>query len=141
MAEIKKVVLDASVVVKWFSFEEYSDKALRLMEMYEEGDVNLLAPSLLPYEVVNALRYNPGFGIEDVKEAFSALEGLQIRLYPLQKDLIDRAIELAFIYGLTVYDSSYIAVAEISGSTLYTSDEEVVRKVSKEFVKHINELA
>ena len=141
MEKIKKVVLDASIVVKWFSFEEYSDRALKLMEMYGEGDLDLMAPSLLPYEVGNALRYNPGFGIEDVKEALNALEDLQIRLYPPKKDVIDRAIELAFTYGFTIYDSSYIAVAEISGSTYYTADEEVVRKVSKEFVRHISELA
>lgn len=140
MAQIKKVVLDASVVIKWFSFEEYSDKALKLMEMYEEGYVELLAPSLLLYEVINALRYNPGFGIKDVKEALTAIEDLQIRLYPPQKDLMDLSIELAFTYGFTIYDSFYIAVAEISGSTFYTADEEVVRKVSKEFVKHIREL-
>lgn len=140
MAKIKKVVVDASVAVKWFSSEEHSDKALRLIEMYEKEGADLSAPALLPYEVGNALRYNPGFGIEDVKEALTALDDLQIRLHPLKKDLTTLSIELAFTYGLTIYDSAYMAVAANSGSTVYTADEDLVGKVSQDFVKHISEL-
>ena len=56
MAEEKILVLDASVAVKWFNPEPLRDKALEIRESFVEGKIQLEAPSLLPYELGNALR-------------------------------------------------------------------------------------
>ena len=42
--EKTKVVIDASIVVKWFLEEEYSDKALKLRNDYVRGIISLAAP-------------------------------------------------------------------------------------------------
>ena len=52
------IVLDASVVVKLFVDEEYTDLSLQLLEDYLNGKVTLYSVQLMPYEVINALRYN-----------------------------------------------------------------------------------
>ena len=54
-------VLDASVVIKWFSEEEYTDIAVKLRDGFFKGCNELVVPDLLLYEVSNALRYNPNF--------------------------------------------------------------------------------
>jgi len=66
MAPNKILILDASVAVKWFNPEPLRKESLTIRKMFLEGEVDLEAPSLLYYEVANALRYNPLFGIEDV---------------------------------------------------------------------------
>ena len=134
------VVVDASVAVKWFTREEFSDSAARLLAMHREGKVSLASPYLLTYEVANALRYNPGFGIQDVKRAVRALEGLQVSLFPPAGELMDISAEVAFTHGLSFYDSTYVALAMATKSTFYTADREVVKKVQKDWVKHIGAL-
>ena len=53
--ERKEVVVDASVVVKWFVGEEYSREARLLRDAYASGLIDVAAPSLPPDE--SALPY------------------------------------------------------------------------------------
>ena len=56
MAEV-----DASVVIKWFANEQNSEEALLLKEAYAKGLEDLSAPCILPFEVLNGLKYTgPG---------------------------------------------------------------------------------
>ena len=71
-------VLDASVVIKWFSEEEYTDVALKLRDDFSKGDVELVVLDLMLYEVSNALRYNPDFNETDVSEAVGTLYDIGI---------------------------------------------------------------
>ena len=141
VAETPKIVVDASVAVSWFTSEEFSDEARLLKQRYETGRLDLLAPSLLLYELGNALRYNPGFGIEEVTRALRDLEDLQLTLYYLEGELKRLSALLAFTHGLSFYDSAYVALAVATRGVFFTADEEVVRRVSKPFVKHIRGLA
>ena len=61
------IILDASVVVKWFSEEEYTDKALEIRERIRMGEERVIVPDLLLYELANALKYNPSFNCERVR--------------------------------------------------------------------------
>ena len=140
MEEETLLILDASVAVKWFTMEPLRDKALIIRDKYVNGELDLEAPSLLYYEVANALRYNPRFGIEEVKSAVRALEDLAITIYDFKGELASRAVELAYRFGITVYDAAYVALAAIRNATLYTADKEVVMKVSSENVKHLSEV-
>ena len=134
------LILDASVAVKWFTMEPLRDKALIIRDKYVNGELDLEAPSLLYYEVANALRYNPRFGIEEVRSAVRALEDLAITIYDFKGELASRAVELAYRFGITVYAAAYVALAAIRNATLYTADKEVVVKVSSENVKHLSEV-
>ena len=134
------LILDASVAVKWFTMEPLRDKALIIRDKYVNGELDLEAPSLLYYEVANALRYNPRFGIEEVRSAVRALEDLAITIYDFKGELASRAVELAYRFGITVYDAAYVSLAAIRNATLYTADKEVVMKVSSENVKHLSEV-
>ena len=56
MAGATKIVLDASVAVRWYNEEDYSKKALLIRDDHISGKVDLVEPYLLIYEVGNALR-------------------------------------------------------------------------------------
>jgi len=58
------IILDASVIVKWFSEEEYTDKALEIRERIRMEEERVIVPDLLLYELANALKYNPSFESE-----------------------------------------------------------------------------
>ena len=50
-----KIVLDASVVAKWFIEEENTEKAIEITirDKFVRGEIEVLAPSLLIYEIRN----------------------------------------------------------------------------------------
>ena len=143
MAAGKKVVADASVIVKWFVGEDYTRQALDLRQRYLDGVVDIACPALMPYEVLNALRYNPGLGREQIGTAIEALAKYQILLYPLLGDLSHLCIKNAFEYGISLYDSSYLSLAEyLDAAPFYTADEKLLAKVGKSAkLAHISDLA
>ncbi|MDJ0270471.1 MAG: type II toxin-antitoxin system VapC family toxin [Aigarchaeota archaeon] len=135
----KALILDASIAVKWFTAEPLRDKALIIRDRYVRGE-DLQAPSLLYYEVANALRYNPRFGSADVRAAIRALEDPAIIVHEFKGSLASRAIELAYMYGIMVYDAAYVALAEMENATPYTADKEVVAKLMSENIRHLSEI-
>ncbi len=116
-------MIDASVAVKWFSEEPGTQSALKLRDEHVDGVRMLTAPDLMLYEVANALRYKPGFSGEKVVRAIADLMDIQVDLIVPSRDLAERASELAYTYGVTVYDSCYLALSELLGVSLYTSDK------------------
>ncbi len=124
----EKVVDDASVVVKWFISEEYSDYAKHLRDAYVNGLIDIVAPTLLLYEVLNALKYSTIYGEDELKEIAKILEDYQFTLYDLKGNYAYKTMEIAMRKGITIYDAAYVALALILGIDLYTADEKLVRK-------------
>jgi len=121
--EVERYSLDSSVVVKWFSEEDDSEKALEMRDAFVRGDVELIVTPLLLCEVSNALRYKPDFDSEKLKEAIDALMDLQMEVEVIDKDLLKRSAEIAFDTGVTIYDAVPVAAAERRGALCVTADE------------------
>lgn len=139
MAGTTKVVVDASVVVKWYHDEQYGRQALKLRADYASGVVDLAAPYLLLYEIANALRYNPNFGADELKSAVKDLLDLGIDLVLIEEDQIKKISEIAFKHGITSYDAAYLAAAEAGDMLMYTADEKLFRSVRNSRVRHIRD--
>lgn len=134
------VVVDASVITKWFVQEEYSINALKLRGDYINRLIDIAAPELLPFEVINSLRYNPEFGEKNIKESAKALQKYSLWLFPILGKIAEKTIENAFKYGITVYDSSYLSLADLESKTLYTADQKLLAKLKDNpRVRHISE--
>lgn len=137
-----KAVVDASVVVKWFIEEEYSREARLLRDAYVDGILDLAAPELLPFEVLNALRYSGVYGEDELKEIATALDDFQLELFRLEGRLALYTVEIAMRKGVTVYDASYVSLAKLLGTVLYTADEKLIRKTRDlKIVRHISEFS
>jgi predicted nucleic acid-binding protein len=55
-------------------------------------------------------------------------------------EVADMSIQDALKYGLSVYDSSYLALSKAFDKELYTADEKMLAKVrGKERVAHLKE--
>ncbi|HET6534361.1 MAG TPA: type II toxin-antitoxin system VapC family toxin [Actinoplanes sp.] len=90
-------------------------------------DAILYAPELMPFEVSNILRRQTLAGLLDSSEAtlaHSDLIALPVDLHPYV-GLADRVWQLR--KNLTVYDASYVALAELLGTALITLDRRMAR--------------
>lgn len=116
-------VLDASVVLKWFSREErHRDAALAVRGQYESGDLTVLVPPLLWLELLNVAGRRWGWdgpGLDRMAATLPALGFEEVEPEPT-------AIAAWIERGLTAYDSAYTAVAEETGAELVTDDERIV---------------
>jgi predicted nucleic acid-binding protein len=135
-------VIDASVAVKWYSTfgEEDLLKADKLLEMYVEGSCSFIAPTLIAYELANALRFNPKFDSKDVKKALKDFANLQVNLEP-PFEYMNSAIDLAFKYSITLYDAVYAALSQNARAPLITADYKFWAKVKGlSFIEALREL-
>jgi len=118
------VVLDSSVVVKWFSKEAKSDEAIKLMNSHVDESIGVSVSELSLCEVANALRHKPDYGAEKLRNAVSQLFKLHLYLAPLDEDLLSRAGEIAYDGDVTLYDAIPVALAERQKTVCITADEE-----------------
>jgi predicted nucleic acid-binding protein len=114
-------VVDASVVVKWFIPERDHEAALRLRDDFLDGEVDLTAPALLPFEVVNALRYSGHYEGDALAQAAESLGDYGLELRPFAD-----CGAVAAVTGeldISVYDASYLALAAAVAGRVLTADE------------------
>ncbi len=117
---MSQYVVDASVVVKWFLPEIYSESALRLLE----GGHSLLVPDLLFAEVGNTLWKRTRRGEitpEQGLHILQVLDSLPLKRFSMQL-LVAPAYEIAQREGCTLYDSLYLALALREGISVVTAD-------------------
>ena len=134
------IILDASVVIKWFSDEEYTDKALEIRERIRMGDEKVVVPDLLLYELANALKYNPSFNTDDVSDALASIFDMDMDIVTPTPEIINSAVTLAFEHEITVYDAFYVALAKETELTFITADGRLCERVrGLDFVKFIGE--
>jgi len=120
---VRQYVIDASVAVKWYSTLAEDDlaQADKLLQDYVDGSCDFVAPTLILYELANALRFNPNLGVTDVKRAMKDFLDLHITLEHPSR-LMASAVDLAFKHSLTVYDAVYAALSQITGIPMITAD-------------------
>ena len=136
----KAVVVDASIAVKWFNIEDLSDKADELKSQHLRGEVTLNAPVLMVFEVANALRHNPDFGVQDVKDAIVDLLDLQISLRFPEREWMEDAVQTAFNYAISVYDACYLSLSRFLNVPAFTADDKLIERTRDPTLKHISQL-
>ena len=125
-------VVDASVVVKWFLYQQEADRdrALALRELHVSGRSTIHIPQLALLEVLNAIRFAPKAREEDGEQALEALQDLHLEAIPAESGLMRKANAIAWAYEITIYDALYVALAERVGYPLITADEAMIRKLT-----------
>ena len=128
MERRREIVLDSSVVVKWFSREAKSSEAVALMDSYVQGSIELAVSEILFCEVGNALRYKPDYDSEMLKSALLQLFNLRMKVTNLSEALMTRTCEIAYDGKVTLYDALPVAIAEHRKTVCVTADEETQYK-------------
>jgi predicted nucleic acid-binding protein len=134
------LVVDASVIVKWFVNESFTEQSMVLKKDQVGLSVRIVIPTLAKYEVLNALRYSSEFGTEDLLRISKDLDGYQFVEIPFEQKYSEVTVDIATKYGLTIYDSSYIAIGQERSLPVYTADQRVLDKTRDlNFMHHIRE--
>ena len=128
MVILEIYVLDASVFVKWFVDEKYSNIANQVRDDFLEGKFELIAPEFFPFEVLNALIYSKLFNNEELYDVNEALSDYEISFFTWTKSIADFAVDIATQYKVTIYDSYYLALAIHSNCIFITADLKFYKK-------------
>jgi predicted nucleic acid-binding protein len=100
---VPRLVLDASIVVKWLNPREIlADKANLIRDDYEQGQISLLVPAFWDYEVVNGINKavaRSDLSEEEGRKAMALLLAMQAQKEPFPSPQES--------YNLVVYHSDF----------------------------------
>jgi predicted nucleic acid-binding protein len=131
------LVMDASVLIKFYVPEILSDRAERLLAKVEKQDIDLLVPDLIYLEAGNILwkkQRLKELTRSEVEEITDAVLSLPLKI-EASKSLLPLAVNIAIAYGITVYDASYLSLAQAYETTLVTADRRLVEVLAKTDLK------
>ncbi len=127
-------VVDASVGVKWFIEEDYSEKADKLLEDFSNGYVDLVAPKSFIQEFCNAIRkyvvrgyLKPELANKYIEEASE----IPIEYIDTDWNIVKKAYKKALKLSITTYDAIYIVIAEKLNATIITADNKLFNQLKK----------
>jgi predicted nucleic acid-binding protein len=120
---MRELVLDASVVLKWFGPPEAgSQEAHRLRAEFESGDLTVLAPALIFLEILNVAGRRWSWDEAELADLAAGLDDLPFVMIEPSLAAIGRWVSR----GLTAYDAAYVAGAEAAGAPLVTDNAAIV---------------
>jgi len=128
VAKKNEYVVDASIVTKWYLVETNSDQAIKLRDEFATGRLRLTVPSLLFYEVTNALRFSGVFSEIDLTLAAKSLSKYRFGIWRPRGRLLELSVQLSVREDITVYDACYVALAKRLKTRLVTEDKDLLKK-------------
>jgi predicted nucleic acid-binding protein len=117
---VSRLVIDSSVVIKWFVPEVHSADALR----YLDPDLERDAPELLLAEVANILWKKVGRGELTAVQAEKIAQDVSqadINIHPLGPQF-EHGLRIALATGRSAYDSIYLVLADSLSTRVVTAD-------------------
>jgi predicted nucleic acid-binding protein len=132
---MSQLVVDSSVVVKWFVVERYSTEARRILNDYQTGVLTLLAPDLINAEIGNIVWKKhsfQGMAAADAQLVIDTFRTLHLVQTPTAA-LLESAYRLAVNHRRTVYDMLYVALSLQEACEFVTADEKLVNAIKPSF--------
>ena len=127
------MIVDASVLLCAFFPDEAQAQAQSLVREHVAGRIQLKAPSLLPYELSNAIWQAERRGRvsrSQADEILQAFIGLDIEIIP---QTLGEMLPQARRFNCSAYDASYLALAEARQESFITTDERLYAAVHAHF--------
>lgn len=124
------IVLDASVIIKWILDDEsQSRSALIYRDQHFEGTNRITVPELLFYEIANVLAVKTALSEGEALEEFNLILESELEGYSLGAKEFSQAISLSKRFKISIYDSSYVALADSLSCEFITADSRLAAKV------------
>lgn len=124
--------VDANFVVKLVNTPSETSPYLTLWDQWEQDQTQIIAPTLLCYEVTNVFHRMKRAGqlLEaEAQQALSNALSLSIRFHN-ERQLHQRAFDLAHQLNLpATYDAHYLALAQKFQADFYTGDKRLFNTV------------
>ena len=127
------LVIDASVLIKFYIPEILTDRAERLLAKVEEKEIDLLAPDLIYPEAGKILWKKQRLREltrPEVEEITDAILSLPVKI-EASKSLLPLVVDMAIAYGMTVYDALYLSLAKVYETPLITAGRRLADALAK----------
>lgn len=122
-----ELVIDASIVLKWFLDEDDSDEALTIRENAFAQKFSLHTTELLFFEITNILSIHP-MPSTLRKDMFSDLYSVPFVIHSYDDQQAYAASDLAVSCAISAYDASYIVLAQHLRCPFLTADQKLITK-------------
>ena len=132
MATKNNIILDASVVIKWFAKEDDSDKAITYLEAFQNNEIGVIIPTLLFYELGNVL-INKKVTIPMAEDIIYRLKNLHIDLIDAGFKSFQKIYQNAIEFSITFYDSAYVTLMKEENCKFITADKKLYQKIKSHF--------
>ncbi len=129
------LVLDASVVIKWYIEEDLLEPALCLKERAKAGSVSVAVPRFFFVEAANVLWKKVALGKgsdlkrSDAKGIFSRILDLPFQVIE-DDEILLKALDLSLDHSMSIYDGMYLASALRFKASFVTADNVLVRRLA-----------
>ena len=124
------IVLDASVILKWFfEDEDGGDRAAHMKDEHVAGNETIAAPELLFYEIGNVLATKIRLTEGAISDAFSLLWDFSLERFDLGLEEFQSSLVLSRKFKITLYDAVYIELSRRLKCTFVTADRKLYEKV------------
>ena len=130
------IILDSSVIAKWFFPEESGQLALKIKDDFTANVTSISAPLSLYWEINNLLKTATKRSRITAKSAVSVYEAflkLNFIVYS-SEELMTKTLKIAIRFDISSYDASYVALAEYLQKPFFTADQKLLSKVISNFV-------
>lgn len=129
----KKFVLDASVVIKWYYFENEPDLAIAdyIHEKVMGDEIIIASPDLMVYEVLNFFIFKLKIPHGKIADMLSELNDI-IFIINTDISIQKKAFEISRKINSSIYDSLYLALSQSLDCPLITADNKLKERSRKE---------
>lgn len=129
-----KIILDTSVMLKWFVDEVGSDVAREYLQDFIDGKHQVIIPTLLFYELGNACLQN-SIPTAEIGKIMELLQRLPFDREDIGYTAFRKIYQNASDYTLTYYDAAYVTLMQKHSCQLITADKSLWNKLKHKFQK------
>jgi predicted nucleic acid-binding protein len=135
---MKKYIIDASVVFKWYYKKNEDDiaQAEIIYSLLKTHIYLLLAPELLVYEILNICRLKHEIDIEKISRIIRELYSTLV-IVNVEENLLGKAFKYSRQLNISLYDSIYMSLSEKYDVPLITADKKLFDACSETSPKPI----
>ncbi len=122
---MKTYIVDTSVILKWYNQkdEKHVKNAKQILHDFKNEQINLIIPDLALVELTNVFLKGKQLPIPEIHLLLANIFGLPLIIKePSQTDL-SKAVSIAELYKITVYDALFVAFAQSESCSLISDDE------------------
>ncbi|HJX01611.1 MAG: hypothetical protein A2Z35_01905 [Actinobacteria bacterium RBG_19FT_COMBO_36_27] len=129
----RKFVLDASVVIKWYYFENELDLEIAdyIHEKVMADEIIIASPDLMVYEVLNFFIFKLKIPYKKIADMLSELNDI-IFIINTDISIQKKAFEISRKIKKPIYDSLYLALSQSLDCPLITADNKLKLEAGKE---------
>ena len=125
---MKKLVLDTSIIIKWFTQEKGFEKTNYIFDELKTGKIKIYLPELVKYEFGNALLKGKKLVHHKAKFVLKTFYKLPFIFATDDLRLTHLSYQIAQKLNITYYDACFLALAKLKKATVITANPKHQKK-------------